>query len=383
MLIARALYFLFFAAAASLAPFLSLYYQEVGLSGREIGFLTGIVPLITLVSASVWGAVADATRKHKLVLIIAIAGAWLGVFVMSRTSSFTGLIPAVAFYAFISAPIIPLVDNAVMTLLSDRKSEYGRERVWGSYGWGIAATWAGFVIQRTGLQWAFYSYLVLMALLFLAAMRMPVAQVPMATKFWRGLRELLANRYWLTFLATALVGGMSMGIFMNFLFLHLEAMGSDRTIMGLSLTMATVSEIPVFLYSRKFLQRLGSQAVMAIALLAFAARAFGYAVMTDPWQVLVVSLLHGPTFAAMWVAGVAYASELAPPGLGATAQGVFSSTVFGLGSALGAFIGGFLYDTSGPVGAFQWAGVASLLAFLLFTWTRRQTFARQWRRRTT
>jgi predicted MFS family arabinose efflux permease len=49
----------------------------------------------------------------------------------------------------------------------------------------------------------------------------------------------------------------------------------------------------------------------------------------------------------------------------------------GLGSAIGAFSGGFLSDAYGAVVAFQWAGMASLLALILFTWVNRRSFVRQ------
>ena len=99
--------------------------------------------------------------------------------------------------------------------------------------------------------------------------------------------------------------------------------------------------------------------------------------MTAPWQVLIINLLHGLTFSLMWTAGVAYANQLAPPGLGATAQGVFAGTVMGLGSALGAFSGGIIYDAYGAVVAFQWAGFASLMALILFVWVNRRSFMGQ------
>ncbi|MEZ4659403.1 MAG: MFS transporter [Caldilineaceae bacterium] len=66
-------------------------------------------------------------------------------------------------------------------------------------------------------------------------------------------------------------------------------------------------------------------------------RLFAYAVISQPVLVLPVQLLHGLTFSAMWVAGVAYADRIAPPGLGATAQGQFAGvSEAGLSSATGA-----------------------------------------------
>ncbi|MCL4266305.1 MAG: MFS transporter [Anaerolineae bacterium] len=374
---AKAFYFVFFGAAASLLPFLTLHYQDLGLNGRQIGLLTGIIPLITVVAAGAWGALADATNKHHLLLLVTIAGLWFSIAAMTQVTTFAALIPVVCLFAIFAAPIVPLVDNAVMVRLGERRAEYGRVRLWGSVGWGIAALIIGIIIEAQGLSSAFIIYLLLMIVLFLVGVWLPVQGGHVGDSVRHGLRVLLTNRHWLLFTAVALVEGMTLGIFLNYLFLYLEEMGASNTIMGLSLTFATISEIPVFLYSRRLLARWGAPFVLMLSMVGTVIRAFAYVWMTAPWQVLPISLLHGPTFAAMWVAGVAYADENAPPGLGATAQGLFSSAVFGLGAALGAFTGGYLYDVHGAVAAFQWAGWASLAALLLFIGANWRLFAGQ------
>ncbi len=373
MLIARAFYFTIFAALAFLLPFLSLYYQkELGLTGSQIGVLTSIAPIISLVGGSIWGGVADATRKHKAILLFAIAGVWLSVWGIYQASGFLLLTVAVLFYAFLSSPIIPIIDNSVMMLLGNRRDRYGLERVWGSVGWGVAAIFAGVLIQRFGLHWAFYGFFILYGFLFFIALRFPVPEVSIATQFWQGLRQLATNARWIIFLLVALVEGMSLSIFLNYLFLHLSDMGSSRTLMSLSLTVATFSEIPVFLAGHKLLRRWSPVQLLAVSMLLTALRAFMYAGMTTPWLVLPISLLHGPTFAVMWTAGVAYSVQAAPKGLGTTALAVFSGMTFGLGAALGALSGGWLYQYLGGVTPFIWAGVAALLALIPFVWVHRR-----------
>ncbi len=375
---AKAFYFVFFAAGACLIPFLALYYHDLGLTGRQIGLLTGIVPLITMVGAAAWGAFADATGRHHLLLLTAIGGLWLAIAAMTQVSTFAQLIPLVCLYAVFIAPLVPLIDNSVMARLGEQRQEYGRVRVWGSYGWGIAALIIGVIIQHQGLLAAFPTYLVLMIILFFVGVRLPVRGGHTGEPVRHGLRRLFTNRQWLLFTIVALVEGMTLGIFLNYLFLYLEALGASNMVMGLSLTFATLSEIPVFLYARRLLARWGAPFVLMLSLAGTVIRAFAYVFMTAPWQVLPISLLHGPTFAAMWAAGVAYADEIAPPGLGATAQGLFNSAVLGLGAAVGSFTGGYLYDGRGAVAAFQWAGWAALAALLLFLGANWGVFARQW-----
>jgi PPP family 3-phenylpropionic acid transporter len=105
---------------------------------------------------------------------------------------------------------------------------------------------------------------------------------------------------------------------------------------------------------------------LLIALAATVVRALAYTVVSDPWMFLVVSLLHGLTFSAMWVAGVSFADSMAPEGLGATAQGLFSAVLLGLGGIAGGLIGGFLYDELGAVAMFRWAAAFALVGLVVF-----------------
>lgn len=369
----KAIYFIYFASLACLMPFLTLYYQGLGLSGRQIGLLTAVVPLLTLISSPLWGGIADATRRYRLILLIAIAGTEVAIFLLSRSTTFTLILAAVLLYAFFLAPVVPLMDNTTLALLGGRRAEYGRLRLWGGVGWGITATLLGPILERAGLHWAFNLFLSLMLVTFAVAWLLPPVPIPPVThhSYRAGLRILLTAPRFLLLLAIALVAGMSLSVIVNYLFLHMAALGASRTLMALSVTAATISEIPLWFIANRLLTRWGVTPMLALSLLATAVRTFVYSWMPVPWLVLPINLLHGFTFALLWTAGVAFADEIAPPGLGATAQGIFAGTSMGLGSALGAFLGGLLYDSYGLVTLFQATGALLLVAVALLALTRR------------
>ena len=127
--------------------------------------------------------------------------------------------------------------------------------------------------------------------------------------------------------------------------------------MGLSLSVATLSEVAIFFFAEKLLARWGTVRVLAISLAALALRLLAYSFIDSPGWVLIVQLTHGLTFSALWVAGVAHAKKLAPPGMGATAQGLLTGVYFGGGGAAGAAAGGFLYQTVGPFAMYRWAAL--------------------------
>lgn len=353
-------YFLFYAASAALSPFLVIYYQDLGLSGAQIGILAGMPALISLVGAPLWGMLSDRSQRHKQSLLIAIAGAVVAALAIGAFHAFAPLMVLVALYAFFSAPIMPLVDNTTMNLLGGQKENYGRIRMWGAIGWGLAAPITGWLIDSSGIQWSFWSYAILMGIGFMVALSIPVGKNLFSTP-QSGLHHFLINPRWLFFLLVAFSGGMVLSMISNFLFIYLDSLGADKVSLGFTLTIATISEIPVLYFSNRLLRRWPANRLMLVAILVFAIRAGAYSIITAPWQALLIQLLHGPTFSLMWIAGVSYADKIAPAGLGATAQGLFSGVMLGLGSATGAFLGGLVYEHASLVILFRFAAVLSIL----------------------
>lgn len=363
-------YFAYYAGMSALTPFLALYYRQVGLDGLQIGVLAGIPPFVAWIAAPLWGALADATQRHRLLMVTANCCAIVVVLALSWVESLWWLLPLVAGYAVFTAPLMPLVDNSVMTLLGERSGDYGKQRLWGAVGWGTAGAIAGWMVDRFGIDASFYAFGVWMALGLVVALRMPISRAPLGQPFWSGLRGLFSDRRLVVFLVTVLAAGVGMGTVNSFLFLYLEDLGASATLMGLSLTIATLSELPVFFFSGLFIHRIGARGVLLAALGIFVVRLAIYAAFPVPGVVLAANLLHGLTFSASWVAGVTYANQIAPPGLGATMQGLFSGVMMGLGAALGALVGGLVYGAYGPqfmyglmalwvtlgIGFFRWAG---------------------------
>lgn len=364
----KAVYFFYYAGLACLAPFMSLYYLERGMSGAQIGVLSGMIPLVTWLSAPFWGGIADARSRHRAVLLLAIAGLWAAVVALFFADTFPLLLSMVIGYAFFIGPIVPLVDNAVMAILGKDKSDYGRVRLWGSVGWGVAATALGPVLERAGLAWAFYGFLFFMAINFVVSAGLPMKIVAGTRQaYTSGLGILAHNGRFLLLLLVSLVFGITLGVQLSYQFLFLEELGASRTLMALSLTVTTVSEIPFWFVSSRLLRRFGTNRMIALALAATVVRNLALGAMTVPWLVLPISLLHGPSFAVLWAAGVADADAAAPPGLGATAQGLFSGMMFGLGSALGGFLGGPAYEAIGFARLFTilgWLALAMLVVFV-------------------
>ncbi len=359
-------YFFFFAAFSALMPYLVLYYRWRGLTGFQIGLLTGLTPVITTFSASLWTGLADATHRHGLILRLNMAAAILLVLLIPAAGNFLFLFPLILFYTFLFSPIASLADSATLSMLGERRHEYGRIRLGGTFGWGIVSAIAGVVIERYGLVWSFRLYAINMILAWLISSRLMFKTVQGNVSVRHGFRALLTNRRWLIFLMTVFLAGMGMSTVNTYLFPYMEEAGARKSLMGLAALLATLSEIPVFFFSNYMLQKLKARGLLMLSMSVIGARLLLYFLFPKPEAILAIQMVHGLTFAALWTAGVSYAHENAPPGMEASAQGMFGSIMMGFGSGAGGMLGGLLMDRLGAAGMYGVVGPVTLLGLVLF-----------------
>ncbi len=198
----------------------------------------------------------------------------------------------------------------------------------------------------------------------------PAVSVPVRS----GIRTLLTNRRWISFLCLAFVSGIGLASINNYLFPYMQEMNASKTTMGLAMTIAALSELPVLYFANRLLRILTARGLMILAMAVLGLRMLLYAALNFPAGILFFQICNGLTFPAFWIAGVSYAYEHTPPGLSATGQGFFAAMVFGFGAAAGGLLGGFLLEGMGGRGLFLVFGtivLAGTIVIGLWDWRLR------------
>jgi MFS family permease len=357
----------YFGAIATMLPYLVLYYGELGLAGRQIGFLTALPPLITLVSAPLWTGVADSTQRHRLVMSLSLLFSIIFILAVSRVTSFWQLLPLVVMFAFAIAPTNPLADSATMNMLEGERENYGRVRLGGTFGWGVASIAAGIVIEQKGLHSSFYMFAILIFFTMLVGQKLKFSKVKSSVSVRHGIQILLGKTRWILFLAMAYMAGVGLAVFNTYLLFYMDELGSSKTLMGITMVVATISEIPIFFFSNRLISRMKAHGLLVFGVAMTGARLLLLAAINQPIGVTILQLMNGLTFSAVWVAGVTYANDNAPRGISATAQGLFGSVLLGFGAATGNFLGGFLIDAFGTQVMFVFFGVLVLGSLAVFS----------------
>ena len=364
-------YFLYFAALSSAMPFFVLFYQGLGFNGTQIGLLTGIPPLVTLIASPFWTGLADAKRWHKLVMGLGVLVTVLVVFLLPSLTGFTVVFMMIVLYNIFLAPVASLADSGTMTMLGDERAMYGRIRLGGTIGFGLFAPIAGALVQNYGLKIGFWTFSAIMLINFFVSQKFVHSSHEEDAAQPGSIRVLLTNRRWIIFLFMAFLGGIGAFSAASYLFPYMAELGANESTMGLALTVATLTEIPIFFFGNRFVKKFGSYGLLTLALAMFGVRSLLFAVVSTPFMVLLVQAFGGMIFPAMWTAGVSYADENAPAGLKSSAQGIFGAVSFGVGSAARGFIAGPLLERIGGRGMFLVLGIIILAGLAIAEGIRR------------
>ncbi|XP_071786868.1 major facilitator superfamily domain-containing protein 6-like [Asterias amurensis] len=250
--------------------------------------------------------------------------------------------------------VFPLLDSSLMLTLRDRPQDYGKQRLWGAIGWGSFALVSGFTIDAISVNSttanynpAFYLFLGLTTVSVVSAAFMPNPPHKANKKMLKNFCGLLMQSNIITFIFVVFVAGMSFGINGTFLFLFLEELNSPHILMGMTLTVSSLSEVFFLFYAGPIIKKITCIGVAYLTLLCYAVRFLGYSLISNPWLVLPFELLHGFTYGVFWAACTTFASANAPSGMTTTLQAVISAFHVGVGKGVGTVLGGIVYQEWG------------------------------------
>ncbi|XP_076344916.1 major facilitator superfamily domain-containing protein 6-like isoform X2 [Tachypleus tridentatus] len=272
-----------------------------------------------------------------------------------------------------SGVTISLADTACHEMLVGTEHEYGKQRLWGTLGWGIAAVLSGYLIRIFSKKSSFIDYspgfFVMAVLLFCDILVIFFAKVskPKPSKHMkRELGSVLKQGRTVGVVIVVFIIGCLLGLLWSYLFWYLENLGADPLLMGIVIAIQCfIGELPFFFFSEWIINKISCIHTFTLSLASFCIRFILYSFIKNPWHVLPLELLQGPGFGSFYTAMTLYAKTSAPPGAEATMQGILGGCFEGLGLAVGSLLGGIGFDHLGGGLTFQIAGLIALVACIL------------------
>jgi len=310
-------------------------------------------PLILLISLPLLTGLADRTHKHKLIMSLSLLVGVIGLILLPFLETFILVFSLTILTTIFMAPVSSFASNATMSMLGDKKNLFSRIRLGGTLGFSIAASVGGTIVEKHGIKIAFWTAAAIFFVAFLVSLKF-VHGIKDRSKQEREGRviDLLKNPHFLLFLLLGFTGALANTTINTYLFAYMKSLGARESIMGLALTIGTITEWPVLFFVSHFIKKYKVYTLVIFSTVITCVRFLLLALTTNPINVLFIQLLNGFTFPLLSVAGVTYVAEHAPQGYGATSQGLLNLVMGGIGFSVGGFVGGLLLDGLGPRGMY-------------------------------
>lgn len=362
----RAFYLCAYIAVGISTPYLSPYLRDLGFSGSQIAAVLSMAPIANLGAPLLWAWLADRTRRHDRVLRVTCLGSAFGMALFLLARQFRLVLAAYAVAVLFNVGISPVVDTLAVAA-SREGAGYGRIRMWGSFGFLLAAVGGGLLLTARGgrpadplvpgLMFAglFAAGLASFGIEGRGAATHPRLRLADVLALWR-------DRRFRLLLLVGPLHWMGLAPYNAFFGLFIRQRGLPPAVGGASFAVGVVAEGAVLFAFASFRRRAQMESLLALSfaatvlrwLLVWRAHAAGW--------VIALQALHGLSFGLFWIAGISLLNECVPGPLRATGQAIYLVAMLGLGNLVGYHATGLIFDAGQDIApAFLAAGLLELL----------------------
>ncbi|XP_057290349.1 major facilitator superfamily domain-containing protein 6-like [Hydractinia symbiolongicarpus] len=387
MIPSKLVYLLVFAYFGSYMPYINTFLISVGLTTSQAGLIYGTRLLITMCVGPIWGLLADYTGYRRVIFVVLCLGTALFIFpspwiakyfacngkevqpnaIDDTNTSSTHVFYAMLVIGSISAPfddpLIGYVDSAVVNVVKSSQNDatYGRQRMMGSIGFGLANLLAGYAADNYTPEHMSKYTAIFFVFLPSILLLIPVGLILFNQGDWQTnpnksnnqvfsqvLVVLKNKENWMFFL-TVVVNSIATGINFGFVYLLMEEyMNSTKLIMGVSMTVACATELVFLAFSSSIIKFLGgTMPATIIASLSHAIRYILISYVENPWLVLPLQGMKCLGVALFWTSAIEKVTTITEREVRSTMIGLLNSIHYALGPAIAIFVGGYLYEIYG------------------------------------
>jgi MFS transporter, PPP family, 3-phenylpropionic acid transporter len=356
----QVLFVLFGVVVACFFPFFALFLKDRGLDEREIGLVVSVMAFARVILNPGLGHLAD-TRygRRRMLQVGVLAGGTMALAVFLFGHGLVAIVVLAAVFAGVGSAAGPSIDAIALDHLGDdRMADYGRIRGWESLSYAFTCLALGGFLELFGIRYAlvFYAFASLLVLLWTSTIE---ADAPKRTQHDGRLgavgavfRE--APRFWMYLAGMAFVW-VGFTAAWNFISLKIERGGGGPFLVGVGTALGGAVEVPVMRWSSKLQRTIGIRRTYVLGCLVYATGFLLWGLISNPTIVSILTVFEGFGFALLFTSGVVIVGRMVPSSLYATGQSMASTVGFGVAPILGGVLGGYVYETFGPVAMYVMA----------------------------
>lgn len=333
---------MYYVTTALFTPYIGAYYASCGMGEGQIGILSALIPVSSLLIQPLWAYISDKTGERKRILQTLCLGCAIAILLFWKADGFLTFVIAALLFSFFFSALLPLDDAIVMKLAEKEKVDFSRIRMTGTLCYALVVFVAGYFLRRH-FRMMFLMNSVCFLLYFLCCSTLQEEHqkvlLPKVRRVLQKRGKLFRTKKIIVVLLCAFAVQMGLSFNLTYLGVYLMESGYDQTMMGVLNGISALSELPVLLVIRKIYRRYSPVSLLEISAVLCAARLL-LASNGEFFLLAAAQLLQGPTYMVCYFTCATYINEQVCEERISQGQSVLALVQSGLGCMCGSLVGG-------------------------------------------
>jgi PPP family 3-phenylpropionic acid transporter len=288
------LYYLFlFIGAGSYMPFLYVYFTDLGLNGRQIGWIAILGPVLMMTLSMPMAALADRFRLRVRITQLTNAGVCLIIFLLQFPKSFLGIAVLMFLISIFNSSGLSIAESLVARMAQRHELNYGTMRLWGSLGYALSALAFGAIWKRLGFGSMFVVTSILIIPLIWISGQLEEGNSVERRESQQSISVLLSDRGLLLLVLATFLAAISNSMAMTFSGIYARGLGGGNFLVGLMIAAGAFAELPAMFYNERLARLLRAPNTIILSYLLMALGYLGYIFTPTPSLIPLFSILKG------------------------------------------------------------------------------------------
>ncbi|MCL1990729.1 MAG: MFS transporter [Defluviitaleaceae bacterium] len=354
------------------ASFINLHLeQNVGLTGTQIGFVAFLSTGLVIVIKPVVGFIGDKTGEYGGVIKMALIVSIIASIFYYYARTFAAVMIVSLFIGLARGPITPFTDLIITNYCEKVKYDFGKIRVFVSWGWLLFTMIAGFLITGFHLPWVggrielslpmviFGTSVIMSALTFTLMFFVPKSEAGISEKkvkqkaTKKDVKQLLANRQFLFILAFSMMSLIVVESAKMYIANHLvEELGAAESVMSWMMLAQVGPELILLPLGAVILRKVGFKKWYLFSVSTMILRLAVYSFTTNLTIFVLLSMGHAIAVCTQVAGNITYIRKVVPQNVMGLAFTLVAS-VSAVSSAVLNLLFGIIYQHMGGFMVFR------------------------------
>lgn len=324
-----------------------MYLNDIGLTAQAIGTVNAVIMGTKIIAPNIWGWLCDRTGRRLKIISIGsfFAAMFFGGFFYWQT-----LFPILIItflYSFFWNAVLSQFDTVTILYLKKDSHRYSQVRLWGSVGFIVTVILLGGLFDVVAINYLIPIAWLLLLFVWLSTLTLKEPALDVHQKSDIHWVSLLKKPPVICFFVAAFLLQFSFGAYYSFFSLHLENFAYSRTSIGLLWALGVFCEVLLFIFVHRLMRKNNVAKIFFWSLVLTGFRWLTIAFFANSlWAMIIVQTIHALSFGACHAACIELIRRFFSDSNIGQGQALYSALTFGIGGAIGAMSGGFLWGVS-------------------------------------